>query len=334
MQIDLEELKKVLYIDVSELGERSLLLQPFYDGQAWHQWLPGPQGSLLKADTVDFMLGQYIAKEPASPDKDGILQFFEFITKRSLFPEVIPFANGIETDVHNLGAVLWKLDTWFDLQGEAREGSERLALTEFEYVLVVCRSLLDFLQAIIARLWERVELFDTGMRKCILPRSFREVVLKKDGQPQSAEAVATKYGLPEPFAQFYGRHASFFLKLCSTRDAVVHRGTRYFPIFRTKRGFAVAAGEQPFSELVAWDETELAPNKLGSLRFLVAHLVLGTFGVCEEFASVMARTLRLPSDIAPGYHVFIRGYYTQQLRRLELVCARPWERFVSDTTVK
>lgn len=332
MKIRLEELGKVHYMNVSALGERSLLLQPFFDGQAWHLWGPDPEGALIEIAIVDFTLGQYFAKEPASPDKDVLFQFFEFITKHALFPEVVSFANGIENDVHNLGATLWKLDTWFDLQDQARQGSERLALTEFEYVLVVCRSLLDLLQAIIARLWERVELSDSKMKKNSLPRrSFSDVVLGKNDEPQSPEAVAARYGLPEPFAQFYSQQATFFLRLRSVRDAIVHRGTRSFPILRTERGFAIASGQQPFSDIVAWDETQLAPNKLGSLRFLIAYLIRETLRVCEEFALVMAQTLRLPADIAPGYHVFIRGYHTHPLRRLELICANPWERFVPDT---
>jgi hypothetical protein len=325
--ISLQELKKVPYLDPSKIGGRMVLLQPFFDGQAWHLWTPMSDGKLHELAVVDFQVGQYFAKEPASPERDVQFHFFELITKRALFPEVQRFANGIENDLYNLGASLWKLDTFFGFEGPAREGSDRLALTELEYILVVCRSLLDLLQAVIAKLWQRITLPDSKIKKKNLPESFSDVVVR-DKKPQLPEAITAKYGLPLPLAHFYSKHATFFQRLCDLRDDIVHRGTKSFPIFRAENGFAVVANQAPFSTCVPWDETAFAPNQLGSLRYFVAYLIRETLRVCEEFALVMMQASHLPSDIAPNYELFLRSYHTEQLRRLELVCADPWEKFV------
>jgi hypothetical protein len=304
---------------------RAIMLQPLYDGKQWRQWVPGPKDTLVELKVTDFIEGLYFAQNPASEDMDASLSFLEIAAKRLFFPEVSQFVYGISADINNLGAVMWKLDHFFDKSPHDLIGTVRIILTEFEYTLVVCRSLLDLLQSIISLLWSRVRIEGFATRQ--IPMRFRKIVLC-DNRIRSIDEIKEQFKLPEPFARFYAQQAGFFQRLRKARDDIIHRTNVTPLIFRLDQGFAVKADGSIFADLVPWDSNEFAPNQLGSLRFLVAYLVRGTFKICEEFADTVSTALELPDDIAPSYHVFLRGPFVQPLRRLEVVCEYPWKRFI------
>jgi len=249
MEVHLSQLAKVPYLETTRLGERELWLQPFFDGAKWYQWVPTDGGGLTEIQPVDFTMGPYFAVAPACPDKDGQFLFLEFIIKHASFPDVMPFANGSENDLHNLGAALWALDHFFDLEGAAAEGSGRLALTELEYILVLCRSLLDLLQAAIAEYGTAWHWLTRGSRSGSCRRASRTLRSRPMVHARPARSPA-KHGLPTPFAEFYARHAPFFSRLRGAREEIVHTGTRELSVDRGPRGFIVHATQAPFSELV------------------------------------------------------------------------------------
>lgn len=59
------------------------------------------------------------------------------------------------------------------------------------------------------------------------------------------------------------------------------------------------------------------PNKLGSVRSAVAYVITKTIMALEEFTQVLKKTIELPYDIAPNYHVFVRGRHNEALLTLK-----------------
>lgn len=324
MRIQLSELSKIPYLEVEDLGEREIPLQPLWDGTRWRQWMPDGHGLVVELENPGFLQGRYFSKEPANKDTDGLFVFLELITKRASFPNIMSFAVAIENDLYNLGAVLWKLDHFFDhTSGTA---STYLALTELEYVFVVCRSLIDLLQEIVARLWQRVLLNGRPPPKQ-LPSTYRKMLLHGD-RILTSDEIANIWGVPASMADFYAGSGAFFLALRQARDRILHRGETHNLIFRMETGFAVMSTAEPFASLTTWPDSAITGNDLGSLRYLLARLLTQTLQICERFAATFAASIELPADIAPKYRVFVRGFHISTLRRLEQVCKTPWERFI------
>ena len=63
-EIAIEHLRQLPYLRVEHLGERTLNLMAFWDGERWHQWVPGPDG-LVELQTADAIEADYVAIQPA-----------------------------------------------------------------------------------------------------------------------------------------------------------------------------------------------------------------------------------------------------------------------------
>ena len=63
MEIARSELQKVTYVDGSKLGERTMWLQPYFDGRSWRQWVPTSNGELFEIQPLEFSMGPYYAAD-------------------------------------------------------------------------------------------------------------------------------------------------------------------------------------------------------------------------------------------------------------------------------
>jgi len=315
---NLEELSKVSYLEIKELDGRIIPLQPgFNENNEWEMWLPGPTG-LVKMQSTEPVESHYFAKDRVS-EMDGYLDFSNCMLKRAYYPDVAYHIEAILDDLHNLGASVEKLELFFDdWQKEHSRVTRRFVSTELEYIFNVCRSMFDLLQLIIRKLWDRVRLLDEdeNARKKQLKTSFAKMILTGDNL-LSLDEIREKHFVPSLLAEFYYRQSGFFKWLRDYRDHILHHGKTFQFIFLTERGFAVSLRDQPFASLDIWNEKNTIPNKLGSVRSAVAYVITKTIMALEEFTQVLKKTIELPYDIAPNYHVFVRGRHNEALLTLK-----------------
>lgn len=330
------QFSKISHLRADVAGERLVPLLPLFDGQEWHQWFPTGRGELTRyPEAIYLVKGRYFGKMPARAT-DCIIDLLQFITKYATFVDVAPIALAIEHDVLNLGAALWKVDLQFELATKKGVGGPETVVTDLEYILVTCRSLIDLIQQTLRALWQRVSLSpECGFRhKASLPSSMVDVVAKGDATTKgrsrlvkTPEEIRDKYHLPDRLVEFYERSAPFLLALRNARDAIVHRPTESSIIFRSENGFAVQVDESPFQDLGCWEGADLAPNALGSLRTVLAQVVLNSLRIGEDMVDTLSCSLKLPDDIAPGLHVFLRSDYIEVLQQLEAIAAGGWGKF-------
>ena len=74
-----------------------------------------------------------------------------------------------------------------------------------------------------------------------------------------------------------------------------------------------------------WSNSNTEGNNLGSVKSLVAYLVIKTFASIEEFAQLIEKIIIFPSDVSPDYKIFICGSNTGKLQKLEkYITDNPW----------
>jgi hypothetical protein len=328
VSLSLDEFKKVSYLRLGNLAGRIVPLQPYFDGQDWHLWVPHSEQELVRLRTPEFIRGSYYAAAQARPS-DVYVRILDFLTRRVSFPSVVPIAHAIEHDVLNLAAVIWKTDLLFDVGADRELSTDTVIGTDVEYALVVCRSMLDLLQSVLSALWRNVQITveGQGASRVRLPRSIAGVLAHGE-VARTEQEIRTKFRIPECLSEFYYRSSSFALRLREARDALVHLPSTTPFVFRMERGFGVRVEDGPFRDLAAWDTRQLEVNGIGSLRFFLASVVLGTLRVCEDLAETLEANVELPEDLAPGLHVFERSDHVKVLHRLDDVMKSPWSRFV------
>ena len=318
VSIKISEFEKIPYIDTKNIGERVLTTLSFYDENKWHFWLPTHNG-LIK------MIGEPSESDYFSrvreKETDIYFDFLNFIIQRASWPEVMHYIDGIRNDLHNLGASLGKLSLFHRCKEDTNIEVRRFVSTEIEYIFGVCRSMFDLLQEVIATLWmKRIILVDKNIKKKQLKSSFAKMVLSNNKLMNEGE-IEKKFNLPVEMASFYCRHGAFFQVLRQYRDNILHRGTDFNLIFITERGFAVCANEEPFSSFGVWNEKHMLPNRLASLRPVVAYVISKTLEACEDFSCTIQRIIRFPPEISPGFKLLVRGYHNHELLAMKNILA-------------
>ena len=104
--------------------------------------------------------------------------------------------------------------------------------------------------------------------------------------------------------------ARFFLDLKGARDKVVHAGSGVGFIFDTERGFCVNPKIPPFASFKGWRAEHYYNENIASILPWVGNIVLQTIDACNRMMDVFASVIQLPPEIAPGYHIYVRGPHT------------------------
>jgi hypothetical protein len=325
MPLTLEELKKIPYLDANAIKGRKVKLMPLWDGARWRMWLDTDAG-VIELNMVDAIESDYVATR-AAKDTDLFISFVHLMWQHASFPEVVGFISAISDDFHNMGTSVAKLRHFWRFQDEIEPGGVvRFASTELEYLVALCRTVFDLLQEIFSRLWaNRVRLADPkaeAFRKAHpLPQRFFQMVLHQKESPLTAQEIMSKFGLPDTIAEQYARASPFFAQLRQIRDKVIHSGGGFKAIFVTERGFCVNPKVAPFSQYKEWRREHEYNENISSILPWVADLVVRTITTCNALVETFARTIALPSAIAPGYSVFVRGPHNGALASLPQVAS-------------
>ena len=209
--------------------------------------------------------------------------------------------------------------------------AEQFAATELEYFLILARTVFDSLQEMVRTIWKTVKLIDPVLeerhrRASSLPKSFADVLVR-DNKLQSAAEIEERFVLPAPLAQQYAAIAPFFLDLRKARDRVVHGGSNLGLVFKTERGFCVNPKHPPFSSFDRWRSEHYYNENIASILPWVGHIVIRTVDACSVLMSTFASVIQLPPEIAPGYHIYVRGPHTDAIveaLRIYRAEASPW----------
>ena len=130
----------------------------------------------------------YFAAQPERPaDQNSALLF---LVQRANYADLSPGTAAIQDDLLNISAAVAKLNLIY-AQADAKNGATRMAATEVEYILLVCRSLFDFIQEMSAKLWTRIQLLDPQVPKTQLKAKFSDMVFTS-GKPRSSEEIAAR----------------------------------------------------------------------------------------------------------------------------------------------
>lgn len=313
ISIPMAMLEEIPYLDHATIGGRFLSCLTFYDEGDWHFWMlaggPGDQ-RLFKvkgwpAEAV------YFARKPVEAD-DLYLRSADFIGRIACYSELQKAVGGIRDDIFNLSASLAKLDLLQRSKEQIPHGLSRMAMTEVEYIVFVCRSLFDLFQEVMVKLWNRVQLLDGSIHKKPLKDSFARTILN-GAKVLSPEEIGARFGMPMAIASCYGRATQIFLALRRFRDNIVHHGSQVQHIFSGDGCFLIGSQFTPFPDMVLWDDDERRENDLVPLMPAIETLVYRTLAVCDDFCSALAEHIQFPPPIVPDMYLFMRGYFTGRL---------------------
>lgn len=228
-------------------------------------------------------------------------------------------------------AALGKLKHFYRCRSELRGAASGFAATELEYLVVLARGVFDLLQEIIASIWKtHVKLNDPTAEKRrkaqSLPETFSKIVLRDKVEVRSTVEIETQFGLPTNMADAYSSCGLFFLDLRNVRDNIVHGGSGISHVFDTERGFCVDPKMRPFCNFGGWLDVHRYNENLVSVLPWVASVVIKTVDACNVLMGELSRSIILPAELAPGYHVFVRGPYNDALLEvLQVAQGRlPW----------
>jgi len=316
--VSIETLRQLAHLDVSNLNGREVPFHPLHDGAKWHLWIVN-NDKLIPITAIP-VESCYFSTATVG-EHDLYVLFLDFLQQRAMWPDVARFVNGIEADVRNAGASLAKVRLIYDF---APLDASRMIVTEIEYVFLTCRSIFDLMQEIMVRLWDKVRLKDSTIKKAQLPSSYRKMVLRED-KPMSAEEIAQRFGLPTEIAVIYAASTPFFLWLRAYRDLVAHSGHTVEHVLSTEKGFAIFKFNRPFRDMDIWTGANSLPNDLGSALSVIAHVLMTTFATCDGLVAALSRVIGFPPPIAPKHKIFICGPHLENLAGLQgMVRDKPW----------
>lgn len=283
---------------------------PVWDGSEWHQWFPKGDGTLIKGKVIDVVKSCYIGKEAASPS-DLWVPFVELMWQRASWPKVTPLISAIGEDFSNLGTSISKLKHFFQTREMAIDSVSAFVETELEYLVILARTIFDLLQESLAIMWnEHTQLLEPeseALRKRNkLPETFSKMTMRDKKDIKTPEEIIQKYAIPPALAEVLIKHAPFFVYLRAIRDKIVHGGSNVSSIFVTEKGFCVSQRDGAFGELPIWNEAHRYNENLVSLLPWLSYIVLHTVEACSEIMAVFSTQIRLPQEVAPEYHVFVR----------------------------
>lgn len=90
LNVTIEDLRKVTYLDIREQDHRTVNLMPLWDGTQWHMWFPTPSG-LVEGKIVD-------TTEPVAQS---------FVSQKLCGFSAISKSRTAEFEVHKLSATCW-----------------------------------------------------------------------------------------------------------------------------------------------------------------------------------------------------------------------------------
>ncbi|MET4370795.1 hypothetical protein ABIA99_003489 [Bradyrhizobium sp. LB12.1] len=312
---EIVDLADIPYIDRDQMDARRFLPTLMFFDETWRVWAEiEPRGKFIEFAQAWPAEAVYFGRQPERQTDFYSVFLNVFSQRANLLPLGRTF-SGILDDIHNLATSFAKLDLIFESGRDQPAGTNRMAATEVEYVLLVCRSIFDLLQETIAKYWEQVKPFGENVQKKALKQSFSDMALL-DNRPKSEQELMERFLVPQQLAACYVRHAPVFLKIRTARDRLVHGGNPVDTVFRGDKEFIIQKRLGPFGELDIWREGELEKNDLAPLRPVLGMIAYSTLAACEDFANVLASIIQLLPPTVPKMNLYVRGHFDEMFAKV------------------
>ena len=140
---DVVVLSDIPYLSKENHSGRFLASPAFFDG-GWRMWMQTESADRFVEVHAWPAEALYFAVTPEK--QNDICSELDFVAQRANRLEVARTFSAIQEDICNIAAALAKFTS---IHSENTSGSARLAATQVEYILTVCRSIFDLLQEII-----------------------------------------------------------------------------------------------------------------------------------------------------------------------------------------
>lgn len=318
------DVTSIPFLRKDELHNRFIPTLLFYADKNWRAWfqIESPDGQKCVEVQAFPAEAFYFGDGPERPT-DLASAFLTIIGQFANFTDLGKFYSAMHDDILNLSASIAKFEM-IEKSRKTQEGSARLAATEVEYILSVCRSMFDLFQELFAKIWDKTRLV-ADAKKGELKKAFSQMALI-GGSVRSAEELTAAYGLPPAIAACYARNAPVFVRIRDFRDGLIHRGGHIQSIFAGESGFTIQKKFGPFANLRIWDDAEEEPNALVPLKPAISMIVHATLAAFEEFAYAIRANIRLMPPMVPDMNLYVRGYFNDAL----LATLRDADRRISD----
>jgi hypothetical protein len=316
-----DELRKVPYIEHVPQDGRTVFLQPFVDKVDNRFKMFVPQGDGLTWIFAEPVESCYFAENILDKDNDIYLKIIDLIVRHFSFGSTLETLLGIIRDIENCCAVVEKYFIFLDLYRSTKDAlTSNLVTTDLEFLFGNIRSIYDLLQKIIQDLWERAS------RKK-LPPSFYQMASR---EPKD---LVSRYGLPEPLAQYYAGARDVFIKCREVRDNIHHRGLGIPVVFSDEDGFAfqkdnLLTTNQHLDPITSrfdiWPESKAKKNGLVSVLALISYMNIKLIESTNEFSIALSQSIQPLPPISQSYKVFLRGPYIHHLLKSHEYLEKQW----------
>ncbi len=303
------------------------MLQPWYDtaSKSWYLCIEKKPGDFIRMRPAAMASGLYYAVKPAS-SHDLELPLATLVAQHLSFPPVANAMYRLIDDIHLLSASLEKLELLWQFTPHGTV-SEFLVESELEYQFVLVRAMYDVLQTMAKEVGRLLRTSEGKRTVTELPDTFASAALDGD-RPRTVQELVAKYRLPIPLAYFYYSHSERFLKVRAIRVAIEHQGKRLPQVFVMKRGFGISTkGSPSWSSLEVWNQHELLPNGIGSVRALATFLAESMLDTLVAFEAALRSTIApqlLPRAVSEGNRIFVTNPSIGRLSNLATAAASPW----------
>ena len=322
------EIRKLPYLDRLPDDGRIVELRSFYDHDKgdWYLFHIVREGELGRIAGGQVVSGSYFSSYPVDSAKDFPFQVSSIVAKHLSFPGVSNITNRLESDLHQMAAVLGKYH-WILKTDDLNDAQRRALLeTELEYTVGLCRAFFDLLQKLACDLGATVRPLDALQGRSFkdLPESFAKVAIDRS-DVRDPQQIVKRWGLFPRLAEFYARYGPWFGLLRQARDGIFHHGKTSPSVLLLDEGAAVSIREAPWREFPFWDETNVIRDDWGSARALLAHLFTCSIQASQDFMDAFLTHIKVPASIGEAMNVFVRGEFSYHLLRLASYEQSPWE---------
>jgi hypothetical protein len=303
--ISAAELAKMHFLGGVPTDDRVVAATSYYHEGTPYFGSPDPsKGTLTLLPNTAPTWGAYWSKAIIDPVTDTSFRLLDTLAQHYSYKQILHPLQAVGLDLGHLATVVEKFMAFFDYQGAAtgRDVAVRLMyLTEMEYLLGICRSLIDLLHECY-RILHRIN----GGGD--LPDTFGKFVDKEVGE------LVSKYKLPSQTAAYLTKVKPLFGMIRAVRDGIYHNGRSLERIFLTEDGPGICIDYRPYDAFKAllegdkqYEETRV-PNNVGSLFYLVVKIVDRMIAATDLLAdTILAAFPKQPTYVKDGYQYYVRG---------------------------
>ena len=143
-----DELSKLPYVELLPSDARAVELRSYYDHDEddWFLYLEVQERELGRIAGGEVVSGSYFSAKPADPDRDFSFPIASIIAKHLSFPGTTTFTTRLESDLHQMAAVLGKFHLIVGTKDVSDDAKKALLETELEYATGLCRAYFGLLQ--------------------------------------------------------------------------------------------------------------------------------------------------------------------------------------------